>query len=42
MAKTPKAFNKDDSKVDTSKGGMKRELLKKIKPKKTKKTSRGK
>ena len=42
MSKTPKAINMNDSKVDVSKVGMKRELIKKIRPQKRKKTSRGK
>jgi hypothetical protein len=42
MGKNSKVFNKDASKADTSKGGAKPENIKKVRPKKTKKTSRGK
>ena len=42
MAKKPNAFVKDAPKADALKAGTKRELVKKIKPKKVKKTSRGK
>jgi hypothetical protein len=42
MGKKPKSLVKDASKPDTSRDGAKRELVKKVRPVKTKKSSRGK
>jgi hypothetical protein len=42
MGKKPSAFNRDAAKPGTAKDGVKRELVKKVRPLKTKKPSRGK